>query len=96
MDSKREFSDADKILWKKIKRNGHFSKRKKDLIKKIYQESVQSSNNLTPDVNNSQPTNLLSPEPEPPLIENEQSTNYNGTSETNNEKDDGEFVTCYC
>lgn len=75
MDSKSEFSDADKILWEKIKRNGHFSKRKKGLIKNIYQESAQGSNNLTPDVNNSQPTYFVSPEPEAPLIENEQSTN---------------------
>lgn len=40
MDRARSISESDKNLWRKIKRNGHFSKRKKELIKHFEFKSV--------------------------------------------------------
>lgn len=40
MDRKRIISESDKALWRKIKRNGHFTKRKRDMIKHFAVKSV--------------------------------------------------------
>lgn len=91
MDSTSGFSDADKLLWKKIKRNGNFSKRKKELLKNICQDTTRSADNAIPMFSYTQPTNVVS-QTEPVLIfsENEKFTNQRDTLNENIESDDSE------
>lgn len=87
MELNAGFSDADKILWKKIKRNGHFSKRKKDLIKKIHHRGKQLSSSTKPDASQCQSTDLVPPVPEPTPSWNEKFIYYEESSKLNSERE---------
>lgn len=46
MDLSSGISDADKVLWYKIKRNGNFRKRKRDLVRNILKEAPLNESDI--------------------------------------------------
>lgn len=95
MDRKRAVSETDNNLWRKIKRNGHFSKRKREIIKQFERKSVLSVSDVASaaDIEKSDREDFASPtrtvENGPRPILNVASPKYDDVSENN--ESDGEF-----